>query len=251
MTASVPAAGRRTLTAPSTVALLLVAVAAWLLLAARSMAGMDQAAVFIPAWLLMMVAMMLPAVAPVASLWARTMRTGRAARLLLFASGYLLAWAATAIPAYGAWLLVDHRLGMHPLAARITGAAIFATAGLYQLTPYKERCLRHCRSPLGQLMRYSSWRGRGRDLAVGLHHAAYCLGCCWALMVLLFAFGAMTIGAALGLAALVAVEKLAPRGEQVARLAGVAALAWAVVVAVHPAAAPGLAPMPAMHAAGG
>jgi predicted metal-binding membrane protein len=240
------AANRRALAAPGTAVLLLVAVTAWVVLARQSMMGIDGAAVFVPAWMLMMAAMMLPAVAPVASLWSRTMQTARTQRLTLFVLGYLLAWALTAAPAYGVWLLVEHRLTMHPLAARITGVAIFAAAGLYQLTPFKERCLRHCRSPLGQFMRYSSWRGRGRDLTVGLHHAAYCLGCCWALMLLLFAFGAMTIGAALGLAGLIVVEKLAPHGDQVARVAGVAALAWAVVVAVHPAAAPGLAPMPSM-----
>jgi predicted metal-binding membrane protein len=240
--ATLPRPSLRAFRAPGAAALLLVAVGAWVALASLAMTSMDAASTFIPAWALMMTAMMLPAVAPVAALYARTL-DGRRRRLVLFSLGYLTAWALTSLPAYGVWLLVDHRVRVHPLAARITGAAIFAAVGLYQLTPLKERCLRHCRSPFGQLMRYASWRGRGRDFVVGLHHAAYCIGCCWALMLLLFAFGAMTIAAALGLAAVVIVEKLSPWGAWVSRAVGVAALVWAGVVLVAPDAAPGLAPM--------
>ncbi|HSF27157.1 MAG TPA: DUF2182 domain-containing protein, partial [Actinomycetes bacterium] len=187
--------------------------------------------------------MMLPAVAPVASLYVRTIPDGSHRRLLGFVAGYLLVWTASAVPAYALSLLVMHQISPHPTAARLTAAGIFAVCGVYQLTGLKDRCLRHCRSPLGQLMRYASYDGPGRDLRVGLHHAAYCLGCCWALMLLLFAFGTMTLLAALGLCVLVVVEKLAPAGRQVSRLIGVAALGLAVVALFVPELAPGLAPM--------
>ncbi|MDN5873814.1 MAG: DUF2182 domain-containing protein [Sinobacteraceae bacterium] len=238
-------ASRRTLAAPGTLALLLAAALSWIVIARLPMAGMGSATAFMPAWVLMMAAMMLPAVAPVATLWSRTLKAGRGYRLTLFALGYLCAWALTAIPAYGGWLLATEWLPTHPLAARIIGAAIFAVAGLYQLTPYKDQCLKHCRSPLAQFLEYSSWQGRwGRDFAVGLHHAAYCLGCCWALMLLMLAFGTMSIAAALGLAIVICLEKLAPRPDLVVRGVGIAALVWAIVVLIHPAAAPGLMGMP-------
>jgi len=119
-------------------------------------------------------------------------------------------------------------------------AGIFAAAGVWQLTGAKDRCLRHCRSPIGLLLHYGGYRGRARDLRVGLHHAAWCLGCCWALMVLFVAFGVMNLLAMVGLAALVLAEKRWSAGERLARLAGVALLALAVVVLFVPGVAPGL-----------
>ena len=86
--------------------------------------------------------------------------------------------------------------------------AVFAGAGIYQLSPLKDRCLAHCRSPLGLLPHCGSYRGRTRDLRVGAHHGGYCLGCCWALMVILIALGVMNVAAMVGLAALVLIEKL-------------------------------------------
>ena len=88
-----------------------------------------------------------------------------------------------------------------PEAARVSvedRPAAFAAAGLYQLTPLKDLCLSHCRSPLGLLLHYGSYRGKARDLRVGVHHGGYCLGCCWALMVILIAVGVMNIAAMVG-----------------------------------------------------
>lgn len=246
MTAPTGALARRQLAAPGTVLLLLGAALAWLGLLQLRMTDMNAATGFIPAWALMMTAMMLPAVTPVAMLYARTIQPGRRLRLAAFAGGYLCVWVASALPAFGSWTAVRRVVLPHPLAARLVGAVIFAASGLYQLSPLKDRCLRHCRSPLGQLMRYASFKGPARDARVGLHHAAYCLGCCWALMLLLFAFGTMNVLAALSLASVVIVEKLSPWGQRFSRAVGVAALLWAVVVLIDPALAPGLQPMAAM-----
>lgn len=236
---------RRQLASPRTVVVLVAAAAAWVALIGLVGSDMSSARAFMPAWALMMTAMMLPAVAPVASLYTR-MISSSSVRMVAFLLGYLVVWAATALPAYGLSVVVQHGVAPHPAAARVTGAAIFALCGVYQLSGLKDRCLRHCRSPIGQLMRYGSYAGRARDFRVGLHHAAYCLGCCWTLMLLLFAFGTMALLAALGLAVVVALEKLTPFGQRVARLTGWAALALAVAALAVPALAPGLAPMSPM-----
>jgi predicted metal-binding membrane protein len=236
----------RALATPGSAALLFVAGVAWTILVVIPMGRMDSAAVFVPAWVLMMTAMMLPGAAPTAALWSQTVRTGRGHRLMVFALGYLGAWALTAIPAYGIWLLLQHHAVMSALGARLAGVGILAAAGLFQLTSYKERFLELHRSPLAHFARYSERRRRWPDLGAGVDHGFYCIGSCWALMLLMFVFGTMSIPATLGITALIVVEKLTPRGVQIARLAGVAALIWAVVVLIHPAAAPGLAPMAAM-----
>ena len=153
---------RRALVFPRAVALLAFAAAAWITLTLVAGSDMTTAASFLPAWALMMAAMMLPAVAPVASLYVRTIPGGNHRRLGGFVAGYLLVWIASAVPAYGLSLLVMHQVSPHPPAARWTAAGIFAVCGIYQLTGLKDRCLRHCRSPLGQLMRYVVRRTRAR-----------------------------------------------------------------------------------------
>ncbi|MGO8959419.1 MAG: DUF2182 domain-containing protein [Streptosporangiaceae bacterium] len=237
--------------------LLLLAAAAWAATVwiARGMTGMTGTmglglAVFVPVWTLMMAAMMLPSVTPTASLYARTVRSNRTVRVAGLVVGYLAVWAAAGLPAYGLARLAGWLTGEHPGAARIGAVAIFAVAGAYQLTSFKDRCLAHCRSPLGLLMHYASFRGRFRDLRVGIHNGAYCLGCCWGLMVILIAVGVMNIAAMVGLAALVLVEKTWAWGRATGRLAGAGALALALAVIWFPWLAPGLhvAPMaPMMH----
>ncbi len=149
-------------------------------------------------------------------------------------------WAAAGVPAFllarGAGLLTEGRPGL----ATATAVAAYAACGAYQLTPWKDRCLRHCRSPLALLLHYGSYQGRLRDLAAGAHHGAYCAGCCWALFVVLIAVGVMKLAAMVVLAAVVLLEKLWSRGLAFSRAVGVLALLLAVAVVWLPELAPGL-----------
>jgi len=163
-------------------------------------------------------------------------------------AGYLMVWAIVGVPAFGLARLAGDVADNHPSVATAAAVAIFAACGISQLTPLKDRCLVRCRSPLGQLMHYSTYRGRTRELRIGLHHGAYCFGCCWALMALLVAFGVTNVAAMVVLAAIVLIEKANARGHGFARLVGVAALVLAVVVIWVPALAPGLR---ASHPMGG
>ena len=203
---------------------------------------------FVGVWALMMTAMMLPSIAPVASLYVRAMPgTGgrRWWRLALFVGGYLLVWIMSALPAYALLRLADELVAGKSWS-RWVAAAIFAVGGLYQLTPLKQRCLLQCRSPLGLLLHYGSYRGRTRDLRAAVHHGAYCLGCCWALMLLFVAFGAMNLVAMVALATVVLTEKVSPQGERLSRVFGIGCLALAAAVLIWPGIAPGLTSMPEM-----
>ena len=233
--------------------LLILAAGAWAatVALARGMAGMTGTmglglAAFVPIWTLMMAAMMLPSVTPVATLYARTVQGNRTARIAGLVAGYLAVWALAGLPAYGLAWLAGWLAGRHPSAAQGAAVAVFALCGAYQLSPLKDRCLAHCRSPLGLLLHYGSYRGRLRDLRVGVHHGGYCLGCCWALMLILVAVGVMNVAAMVGLAALVLTEKTWRRGPAAGRLAGVAALGLAMATIWFPWLAPGLRAAPMM-----
>jgi predicted metal-binding membrane protein len=226
---------------PQATALALAGAFAWLAVigVARSMGMMGSVAslslpTFIGIWTLMMAAMMLPGVAPVASLYARTVRSGRWWRLVVFAFGYLLIWAATSIPAFGVALVGADLARVQPFAAQIASSAIFLLAGAYQLSPLKRRCLEHCRSPLALLLHYGSYAGRLRDLRVGVHHAAYCVGCCFGLMIILIGLGAMNLIAMLVLVGVILLEKYSTRGVALSRLTAVAAFGLAVLVLRFP-----------------
>ena len=237
----------RWLARPETAALLLTAAAAWAvtLVLAHGMAGMAgtmglTVAAFVGVWTLMMAAMMLPSVTPTASLYSRSVVTNRPARLTCLLIGYLLVWAAAGIPAFGLAWLTNWLAMNHATAAHVLAVCIFAICGVYQLSNLKDRCLAHCRSPVGLFMRYGSFRGPTRDLRVGIHHGAYCLGCCWALMVILITVGAMNVAAMVALAILILVEKTWARGPLTARLVGIGAIGLAVVTIWRPELAPGL-----------
>lgn len=232
--------------------IVLIAALAWVLTVGQALdMGIEPGTMgmalplFLLLWSAMMAAMMLPSVAPVAVTLAKGIarQSGgatRALRTASFVAGYLIVWTAFGLLAYGALALTGELVYRDPDAGKRIGAAAFALAGLYQLGPLKNICLRHCHSPMAQLMRYASYRPRMRDLRVGLHHGAYCVGCCWALMVVLVPLGVMNIAAMAGLAALIFLEKLWYRGPQLARVAGVAFLALAVLALFQDWLLPGL-----------
>jgi predicted metal-binding membrane protein len=200
---------------------------------------------FLVIWVVMMAAMMFPSVAPMAAAWIRTMsvRPTRGARVMgitSFLGGYLLAWAAFGAMVYVVLCLADRLAGEVPTAARWTGAAVFAVAGIYELTPLKSVCLRHCRSPLGSVVHYASYSGPARDLRVGVHHGLYCVGCCWGLMIVLVAVGAMNIPAMVALAGVIFLEKVWRHGAGFAIAVGVVLLAVAVFTVFSTALVPGL-----------
>ena len=192
-------------------ALASVAAAAWVVTATAPEAMDLGPAPFLASWTAMMAAMMLPSAAPLLLLYRRGSTGGRTAAL---AAGYLVVWAALGLLAY---LYMRSDVMLAPWL-------VFGAAGLYQLTPAKQACLRRCRTPVGFLMT----RFGRNPLRLGVEHGAWCAGCCWALMLVLVAAGGMGLGWAVGVAALVLVEKLAPGGEQLARATGVAFLALAV-----------------------
>ncbi|MER5916709.1 DUF2182 domain-containing protein [Streptomyces sp. NPDC001982] len=227
--------------------LLVAAAAAWVWVVTRS-GGMEampgtmglSLPAFLAVWALMMAAMMLPATAPVAALYARTISVHRAPRMVVFTVAYLVVWAAAGLPAYALAAGLGRVASLPAAAGTAVAAAVFAVSGVYQLTPLKDRCLARCRSPIGLMLRYASYPGPSRDLRAGAHHGAFCLGCCWSLMVLLAAFGVMNLWAMVVLAAVITAEKLAPAGRLVACGVGIASIALAVAVFWVPALAPGL-----------
>jgi predicted metal-binding membrane protein len=208
---------------------------------------------FLGLWLVMMAAMMLPSVAPVAVLWTRLIGGGpsgpaRAARMGMFLGGYLLAWAACGVAAFAALAGAGRLLTVSPVAARWLGVAIFIVAGIYQLSPWKDWCLRRCRSPVGALMYYLGFQGRSRDVRVGAHHGATCAGCCWGLMIVLVAVGVMNVAVMAVLAVVILVEKLWRYGKPFAQAVGVLLVAVGVLAIWFPWLLPGLhvSAMPAM-----
>jgi predicted metal-binding membrane protein len=184
-------------------------------------------------WWTMMVAMMLPSASPMILLFARFNRAQRdkGAPYVptgVFALGYLLVWAAFSLVAVTAqWGLERSGLLSSTMASTsvILGAVLLIAAGIYQLTPLKYACLKHCRSPLFFISHH--WRpGQWGALRMGLEHGAFCTGCCWFLMALLFYGGIMNLFWIIGLALFVLVEKLAPAGNWVGRIMGVGLIAW-------------------------
>lgn len=254
MTDPVPAVPRPALLrlTPQLAVLLLVSAIAWVFTVyeARTMGngpgtmGLDLGT-FLGTWGLMMAAMMLPSVAPLAVFYARAVRSHRGLRLAGFSAGYLVVWALTGIPAYALLVVSGAAAGGHPTVARVGAVLLLVVAGLWQFSRAKDYCLVRCRSPIGLLVRYGSYRGPLRDLRAATHHAFYCLGCCWALMALFVVFGMMNLLAMMAIAAVVLIEKLAGGGRGVARLVGLGCFAMAGLVLALPGLAPGLdmAPM--------
>jgi len=190
-------------------------------------------------WAVMMAAMMLPSAVPLLLLYDGVLRrrraSGRAAvHVSAMGAGYLLVWAMFSIGATVLQRVLSGMLILNPMMEMPNRTAVGATlllAGAYQLTPWKAACLSRCRSPLSFVMQ--RWREGGSGaLRMGAEHGAYCLGCCWALMLLLFAGGVMNLAVIVGLTAIVLIEKVTPLGMRVSRVLGalmLAAGAWLMV----------------------
>ncbi|MGZ3498164.1 MAG: DUF2182 domain-containing protein [Vulcanimicrobiaceae bacterium] len=234
--------------------LLLLSVAAWIV-TLRAAVGMSSTAgfrsvsllFFLAMWTIMMTAMMFPSVAPVAIAWSNSIARNsrgiaRARRMMEFLLGYLLAWTLYGVLAFVALYGVAQVAERYPDAVRWISAALLLFAGIYQLTPLKQVCLRHCRSPLMFLLQHAGLKGRMRDLRVGAHHGLFCIGCCWGLMIVLIAVGIMNVGAMAVVALAICLEKLWRRGELLAKALGLLFIAASVLAVVYPALVPGLQP---------
>ena len=205
--------------------------------------GVGYWAIMLAMWWVMMIAMMIPSAAPMILLYARVARRAQAKGQLppgalptaVFLAGYLAIWLVfSAVATLAQWLLEQtglvHQMLMWSTSATLTALLLIA-AGLYQFTPLKTACLEHCRSPMEFLSR--SWRDRGPGaFRMGVSHGTWCVGCCWAMMALLFAGGVMNLVWIAGLAVAVLAEKLAPWGARFGSVLGLAmtsAGAWLLV----------------------
>lgn len=193
--------------------------------------GMAELVMLFLMWTVMMVAMMLPSAGPVILLVVGTYRRrGGNARALsvAFASGYLTVWTAFSVIAAVIQLFLHRVAVLSPaMAARsaVAGGAILVVAGAYQWLPLKNTCLIHCRSPLAFIA--TEWREGARGaFTMGVRHGLYCVGCCWALMLLLFAAGIMNLIWVAAIALFVLLEKIAPRGVLLGRAAGALLIVW-------------------------
>jgi predicted metal-binding membrane protein len=187
-------------------------------------------------WAVMMAGMMLPSASPVLLMYGVAARrqashVAAARQIYALASGYLAVWALFSVAATASQFVLSTTLALSPmmtLASPRVGALLLVVAGVYQLTPLKRVCLQQCQSPLGFLMHH--WReGSSGAFRMGSDHGVYCLGCCWALMLLLFVGGVMNLMVIAALTAFVAFEKLSPFGIQTTRVSGLLLLgiaAW-------------------------
>jgi predicted metal-binding membrane protein len=198
-------------------------------------------------WVTMMAAMMLPSVAPMVLFFAhvsreREKRGSGHVSTWTFVAAYFAVWTAYGLTAYAFYrvateldsgLLVWQRGGPY-----VAGAAI-AAAGLYELTPLKAVCLRHCRSPLHFVL--TGWRGgRVGAFRMGVEHGAYCVGCCWGLMVILFALGVMSLLWMATVAAVIFVQKVLPGAARLSVPFAAAFVVFGIWVAAAPGSVPGL-----------
>jgi predicted metal-binding membrane protein len=244
---------RRSLQIWIPLALLLLVSWAWIVVMARDMYGaMDGASAWMMTmqwdwphlfllwamWAVMMTAMMLPSAAPVLLLYAGAARQQSRSTspygVQSFALGYLVVWSLFSLAATVLQRALANLSLVSPMmeiANPVAGGVLLIAAGLYQFTPLKRACLNACLSPIGFLMR--RWRsGAMGAFRMGVEHGAYCVGCCWALMLLLFVGGVMNLAVIAALTAFVAFEKLGPFGQAGARVSGVLLVAaglWMLV----------------------
>lgn len=196
------------------------------------------ALLFVAGWTLMTVAMMLPTSLPLIAIFRALVRRrpNRGVLVAIVILGYLAVWTGFAVVVHagdlGIHRAVDEWSWLHD-HAWIIGAGTFLVAGIYQFTPLKYKCLDKCRSPMSFVMGH--WHGgaeRRNALKLGVDHGAFCLGCCWSIMLLMFAVGVANIGWMLALGAFMAIEKNAPWGRRLSAPVGVTLLLAAVLLAV-------------------
>jgi predicted metal-binding membrane protein len=184
-------------------------------------------------WIVMMIGMMAPTVAPTVLLYAEFARRNASGTTVFpspgwFATGYLIAWTAFASLATLLQWLLEWAALITPMMAgtsRTIGGAMLIVAGVYQWLPVKQACLSRCRAPLSFIQRMGGFPAHARGaMRLGWQHGLYCIGCCWALMVLLFAFGVMNLRWIAGLMIFALLERLTPYPGVFSRTAGVAAI---------------------------
>jgi predicted metal-binding membrane protein len=206
---------------PAGMGLMVPAVAPW--------SGMEFVLVF-AMWMVMMVGMMTPSAAPMILIYARVGRQAAIADKPFaatgwFAAGYFLAWTGFSLIAAATQWALDRAALLDPMmasASNVLGGIVLITAGIYQWTRFKDMCLANCQSPFQFIQQQGGFRGDiAGSLLLGLRHGTYCVGCCWVLMALLFVGGVMNVLWIALLALLVLLEKLAPAGRLIARVAGV------------------------------
>lgn len=232
--------------------LLVCAAAAWLITInqAGSMAmgggiAMMGAALFLITWLVMMVAMMFPSVAPMTLAFASVTRA-RGEGILpsaAFVIGYLMVWTAAGLVPLTVLQALNQIWMTPPSWLPRLGGAVIILAGIYQFTPLKDACLRACRSPLGFILNHNFGGGPAAAVRAGASHGLYCLGCCWALMAVLAVLGLMNIAWMAVFAAIFFIEKNVRRGELLPRIVGVACVVGGLAVAVSPSFLSGPQPM--------
>src|SRR5215204_215875 len=193
--------------------------------------------VFVAGWSLMVVAMMLPTSLPLVTLF-RTLVRGRPDRTwltVLLIAGYLVVWTLFGILVYsGDWILhgaVEQSMWLEANVVPFIGAGTLIMAGLYQFTSLKYKCLDKCRSPLSFITEH--WRGsreRSQSFLLGAHHGLFCVGCCWSLMLLMFAVGLGSLGWMLVVGTVMAVEKNMPWGRKISTPLGVLLLGWGLAL---------------------
>ncbi len=191
-------------------------------------------------WVLMIAAMMLPTAFPVLQRFVLVTgeREDRVILVILLVAGYFAVWFGFGVGAHAVDFglhAAAHRSGWFISNAWMVGAAVLATAGLFQFSRLKYHCLDACRTPVSFIVRH--WRGlspRVSAFRLGVHHGVYCVGCCWAIMLLMFLVGTGNVGWMLVLGAVMAIEKNVPWGLRLSRPLGVVLVGWAVlIVAAH------------------
>jgi len=252
------------------VVLVIIAAFAWIAVIQQSnamqpaagqdtMAGMDMpmsspplaevslsgAIAYLAAWGVMMAAMMLPSAIPMIALYHTMQRnfpkTGQTGiSTTLFTLVYLIAWAIFGLPIYIASILIEHAAQTNPTFLNLLPyalACVLVVSGIYQLSPLKRACLRICQSPFGFLIGH--WKnGYLGTLRIAFENAVYCMGCCWGLMIVLVAAGAMALNWVLLISVIVFAEKLLPYANWTARITGGALIGLGLLVAIQPSLAP-------------